>query len=299
MTGNSLGSFVITFERTDYILGTILSIQSQPLASPRILVVDNSVSFNVRNLVLNHFDRNVSYFPTGTNVGPAGAAKIGLLKLASEDFDWIYWGDDDDPPTDPKTFERLLEIASLHPLAGIIGKVGGRFNTFTGRTRVFSNKELSPVVEADYVTGGKHMIVSSKIVKAGILPDPKLFFGFEELEFCLRVKDAGFKVLVDGQGIMDARNRLGNLGSNYRWKGKSIGDISRINRQYYSLRNMLFILWSRKFYFGYFFYLGKSLIKIPFSIRYGSAYFLKFSNLQITAVFHHWKGRYGQYISTK
>jgi GT2 family glycosyltransferase len=142
------------------------------------------------------------------------------------------------------------------------------------------------------------MIVSSAVVKAGILPNPKLFFGFEELEFCLRVKDAGFSILIDGLGILEERRRSGNLEANFRWKGKSMGVGCVVNRQYYSLRNMLFILWSRGEYIGYIFLLSKTFVKILVSPRYGFRYFREFSALQINAVFHHLKGRYGYYLST-
>lgn len=289
-------AFLTTFKRIEYLEDWNKYILCQSLLPKKIIIVDNSSSKFIKRFGDKY---GFEYFKNLSNEGPAGAALFGLSKLSNEGFDWIYWGDDDDPPTDPRTFERLLEIASLFPNAGIIGKVGGKFIPNRARTRLFSNSELSPITEADYVTGGKQMIVSAKLVKAGVLPNPNLFFGFEELEFCLRVKDAGFSVLVDGQGIMDARRQSGNSNPDYRWRGKSIGDSSRINRQYYSVRNMLFILWSRGHYLGYLFYLTKSLVKIPFSIRYGFEYSYKFSKLTLTAIYHHWIGRYGQYISTR
>lgn len=299
MIGKSFGVFLITYERTEFLRGTIFKILNQNVKISKILIVDNSESGNVKDLIQSLGNSNIFYVNTGSNLGPSGAANIGLKTLLYDGFEWIYWGDDDDPPTDPNTFERLFEIANENPDAGIIGKIGGKFLPNRAQTRVFQNSELIPIVEADYVTGGKQLIISSKVVNAGILPDPKLFFGFEELEFCLRVKDAGFSILVDGQGIMDARTKAGYLNKNYRWKGKSLGDVTRVNRHYYSVRNMLYILWSRKHYLGYLFFLSKSIAKIPFSIRYGRVYSLKFSKLTLTAIAHQWIGRYGQYISTR
>src|SRR5690606_27404982 len=124
------------------------------ISPSNILIVDNSLTDSVFNFVTLLSIDNLLLNRTGKNLGPAGAAKIGLEILTEEGYDWIYWGDDDDPPTDPKTFERLLDIASENPTAGIIGKVGGRFIPSRARTRVFANSELRPVTEADYVTGG-------------------------------------------------------------------------------------------------------------------------------------------------
>lgn len=291
-----IACFLITYNRIDTLSTWIDFVNNQSIKASKIIIVDNSDS----DLVVDFFKaHSFEVFKTYQNNGPSGAAAIGLKNLSDQEFDWIYWGDDDDPPSESNTFESLLKIASEHQNAGIIGKIGGKFFSNRGRTRVFQNSELEMVVNADYVTGGKQMIVSSKVVKSGILPDPKLFFGFEELEFCLRVKDAGFPILVDGKGMLDARNKEGNFDKNYLWKGRSIGDFSRINRQYYSVRNMLYILWSRNEYLGYSFFLIKNLIKIPFSIRYGLSYFIKYSKLTIIGIYHQWIGRYGRYIPTR
>lgn len=296
---NLFVAFIVTFERTEFLNITLDEVSTQSINPMKVVLIDNSLTSAIIDFVKTQSLKTIELLHVGKNLGPAGAALLGLKKLTAEGYDWIYWGDDDDPPKDSQTFERLLEIASLNPNAGIIGKVGGKFIPSRARTRVFANAELSNVTEADYVTGGKQMIVSAQVVKAGVLPNPKLFFGFEELEYCLRVKDAGFKVLVDGKGIIEARNQAGNFHKNYRWRSKSLGDNTRINRHYYSVRNMLFILWTRGHYFGYFFFLTKNLIKIPLSLKYGISYFSKFSKLTLVAISHQWQGRFGQYISTK
>lgn len=296
MTGNTLAAFVIAYERTEFVLGTIKNIFEQQPKPVKILIVDNSITDQVFSVVKACQDYQVSFFSLKENVGPAGAAKTGLQQLTDEGFDWIYWGDDDDPPTDPKTFERLLEIASENPKAGIVGKVGGKFIPSRARTRVFSNAELNPVTEADYVTGGKQMIVSAKLVKAGVLPNPKLFFGFEELDFCLRAKDAGFSVLIDGQAILEARSRNGNSDPSYRWRGNSYGRKDQLNRQYYSLRNLLYILNSRNEWLGYFFLLAKTIGKMVLSFRYGIGYGSNFCKSQALAVLHERRRRMGQYV---
>jgi GT2 family glycosyltransferase len=288
-------AFIMTYVRTEYLMSTVNYILSQSMPPQKIIIVDNSESDNIRNLFLEADIPNVFLISTNENLGPAGAAKLGLGLLADDGCDWIYWGDDDDPPTDPKTFERLLEIASENPKAGIIGKGGGEFIPYRARTRGFSNRNLSAVTEADYVTGGKQMIVSAKLVKAGILPSPELFFGFEELDFCLRAKDAGFSVLIDGEGILKARRLSGKVNSGYRWKGQSFGRKDQLNRQYYSLRNLLYILRSRGQWIGYFFLLAKTLAKMIVSLRYGFNYSRRFIKSQFLAIQHEWCGRLGRF----
>lgn len=292
---SSFACFIITFERTDFIIQTIQYILSQEFIPSKILIVDNSQSNLVSDLVKCTFSDSVEILQTGKNLGPAGAAKIGLEKLTEEGFDWIYWGDDDDPPSDPKIFQLLTDLGSQNSNVGIIGKIGGRFIPNRARTRVVSNNEIKRVTGVDYVTGGKHMLVSADVVKKGILPNPDLFFGFEELDFCLRVKDAGFSILIDGQGILDARLNNGNNESNYRWRGKSFGRHDQLNRQYYSLRNLLVILKSRNEWLGFNFLLVKSFAKMIMAFRYGVHYGVKFGKSQSIAILHAYKGKLGQY----
>ena len=53
--------------------------------------------------------------------------------------------------------------------------------------------ELAPV---DVSTWGA-TLVSRSVADAGVLPDPELFFGFEDFDFFCRAREAGFAVLVD------------------------------------------------------------------------------------------------------
>jgi len=61
------------------------------------------------------------------------------------------------------------------------------------------------VIEVDYVAGGMCMLVSGEVAREKIAPDVSLFFGFEELDFCLRVSRKGYSILVDCKLFLEAR----------------------------------------------------------------------------------------------
>jgi len=153
--------------------------------------------------------------------------------------------------------------------------------------------EMEGITDADVVAGNQMMIVNAKIPKAGIFPTEKLFFGFEELDFCLKVKYAGFRVVFNGGKIREARELAGITNPNYRWKGSSFGKEEILWRQYYSIRNMLYILKKRKLYIGYFYFLTKSLVKIPAAFLRGYGYGKKTLRINSTAIYHHITDRYG------
>jgi GT2 family glycosyltransferase len=288
-----LAAFIMTYERPEILADTIGKILSQTYPPQEILIVDNSSSDKTQKMCESLGDDRVTYHKMGYNAGPAGAAYFGLKTLADKDYDWIFWGDDDDPPSNSNVFRELVVVAESTENAGIVGGLGGKFIKNRARTINFCNKELQGIMDADYVAGGQMMIVNSSIVRKGILPTQKLFFGFEELDFCLKVKEKGFRIVFDAEKIKKARILRGDSHPAYKWKGKSFGKKELVWRQYYSIRNMLYILLSRKLYLAYVGFFIKSLLKIPFSFKYGNDYGKKVFQVYSKAFRHHLNGRYG------
>lgn len=176
-------AFIMTYERPRVVLDTIEKLQSQTFPPSKILVVDNSESTDTETAIaaLNH--ETVEYHGVGYNSGPAGAAKIGLEKLTAEGFDWIFWGDDDDPPLFEDACERLFETIKNNSdlKIGVVAAVGHYFNRRTGVIERVKDEELNGegALSVQSAGGGQTMIVNSAVVKEGVLPDENLFFGFE------------------------------------------------------------------------------------------------------------------------
>lgn len=233
------GGFVITYNRPLVLIDTLNKFFSQSYSPELIWVIDNSENLETDHIIASLLNPKIKYFRMGYNAGPSGAAVRGLQLCAEEGLDWIFWGDDNDPPFFPDTFEKLLSIREGNPFCGIVGSVGHFFDRRKGvikrvQTRLLEKKEY---IQVDYVGGGMTMIVSSQIVKKGILPDPGLFFGFEDLDFCLKANRQGFAVLVHCgvfRALREKHNRLDYERPLYRKKKNAA-------REYYSLRSLLYI----------------------------------------------------------
>ena len=185
----SFAGFIMTYERESILMDTIKSVFSQTFPPEKILIVDNSFTTKTEELLKTSNNPKVIYHRVGYNSGPAGAAKIGLQILASEGYDWIYWGDDNDPPIFDNTFEILIETALSDSKCGCVGVVGQFFNKITGFINRVPNELLQSdgVLEVNTIAGGMYKIVSGKMMRDGtLLPDEKLFFGFVLL-FCVCV----------------------------------------------------------------------------------------------------------------
>ena len=286
----NFAAFIMTYERPEVLQKTIAKLQNQSLPPELILVVDNSDTTRTEELVISLNSENIEYFRVGYNAGPAGAAKIGLQTLTAKGFDWIYWGDDDDPPRDVQVFQQLFEgvtgLTNRGVKLGIFGGKGGSLNKWTGRISSLSNRELQEAsfVEVDSVPGGQDMLVNSEVIKAGILPDEKLFFGFEEFDFCLKVKSAGFSIYIDAANWLETRRNSGLTAKAYRWRGRSFGNKEYLQREFYSTRNLLEIFYRHRYYSAFLFFMLKSVVKMFLGFRFGSSYGKKMFRTEFFAI---------------
>lgn len=291
----SLGAFIVTYNRPLILIETIEKIFQQTIAPDFIWIIDNSETLNTDHAIANLQDSRIRYYRMGYNSGPAGAAAKGLELCAEEGAKWIFWGDDNDPPFRNDCFERLLAIRNVNPYCGVLGAVGHYFDRKKGiikriQTRLLEKKDW---IEVDSIAGGMCMLVSSEVVKAGIVPNKELFFGFEELDFCLKVSRQGFNLIVDCNLFLEARRASNRLDYHQPVYSKK----ENLVREYYSLRNLLYISddltqktmktrliakWTAKAFLGY---------------RYGIKYGWENMNMIILAFWHYSRGVKGKTIN--
>lgn len=293
--GLRFAAFVITYRRPATVESTVEALLAQSRPPERILVLDNAGSPEVADRLRRFGAEAVSWVGLDGNLGPAGAAARGLSSLAGAGFDWIYWGDDDDPPGTPDTLERLLELArGAGPDVGAVGAVGSRWDWRRGVVRRLADEELAGTVEVDVIAGSSQLVVSRRAVEEVGLPDARLFFGFEEPEYCLRLRRAGRRLLVDGELMHGYRRRAGRLRLVRRKAWVPRHSPATLWRRYYSTRNYIFAMHasfhrpdlarreSAKA-------IARSVSAWARGPRYGAA----FARLQLRAVADGWRGRLG------
>lgn len=282
----SFAAFIMTYERPAILRNTIDALFSQTLPPEKILIVDNSESEDTRAMISELNYPGVDYYRVGYNSGPAGAAKIGLQKLVAEGYQWIYWGDDDNPPPESDVFEVLLkngsELIDNGIKLGAIGASGSLFNKFSGKLQRLKNKDLNKNVAVDMIAANT-FIINSLPVKQGILPHEPLFFGFEELDFCLQMKNRGFALYCHGPMLLRHRQMFNRpeevVVKSYKEDGY------QLRRRYYSYRNLLYIMvYRQRLYWTSLMLMTRWMIKAMLNIRFGYTYFFSSSRLLATAI---------------
>lgn len=286
--------FIMTYERAEIVVETIGILLKQTVTPEKILIVDNSTSFDTQQRIALLNNPKVVYHRVGYNSGPSGAAEIGLRILASEGYDWIYWGDDDDPPLFEDTFSILLKTALNNKNCGCVGNVGQYFNKKTGLIRRVSESELQDngVLKVDTIAGNMCKIINAKVcLNSNVYPDKSLFFGFEELDFDLRLQLAGYDLLVDKE--LYKRHRMYWNRTDITIKKGYKKDLNRLKRDYYSTRNSLFIIQKHQLFSAFVFTILRSFYKIIRGFKFGLQYGLKNAKVIFYALFHFCIGKKG------
>jgi GT2 family glycosyltransferase len=226
---------------TDCTLSLVLA-QTMPVCL--LLVVNVEADAETREVVDSWTARRpeVEYLPVADNVGPAGGVHLGIETLLRRrpDAEFIALFEDDDPPPEDGSLARLVGHLERHSPSRRVGGVGFHGARFSWRSAVLRRPALSEdgYADVDYLGGGAMPVFRrAMLVDVGTY-DPTFFFGFEELEFGLRARAAGWRlhIIAGGSGRHPTQ-----------WHGGGRKALAEWNwRRYYSLRNLIVILLRRR-----------------------------------------------------
>jgi hypothetical protein len=170
------------------------------------------------------------------------ALAMGRLLPEAADDDWIVLFDDGEPPGTEELAE-MEEFAgrmrAADPRLGAVGGVGATFDWARGRVVRVPDHRLDGPVPVDYIGSGQLPLYRVRAVREVGVFKPELFFGFEELEYGLRLRAAGWSLYVDGDRWRAGRQLLGRLEVAGR---PAVGFAATTWRDYYRLRNLIAIL---------------------------------------------------------
>lgn len=276
MKSKKFAAFIVTYNRPDILMDTIQKMIDQTRPPDKLMVVDNNDNDITKNRLAQLYPE-VEYMKMSYNSGFAGGGDAGLKRLANEGYEWILWADDNDPPETEDTFEKLLQLADKSGKeCGQVGVVGHKINRRTGILIRTTNEELEQgqeALEVDTIGGGQIKIIRGESVLKGVVPEKKLFFGFEDLDHDLTQQKAGYKILVHTGLMMGVRKK--NNRYNYK-KTTTVRkkDESVLWREYYSIRNSLHVMFKNRYYLAFlsivFIAIAKSLVSYKYGFRYGS-----------------------------
>jgi GT2 family glycosyltransferase len=223
MTSRPLVSIItVNFNQTEVTCALLDSIRRQDYRNVEIFVVDNGSRENPALVFLEKYPE-VKFIRSEQNLGFAGGNNLAV-KQAKGDF--IFFVNNDAELTGG-CIERLLALFGQVPDLGIVSplicyapsvertdsykndKKGGIIqyagmtwvNPLTGRNKTIGNKEMDKgqfiEPQPTAYAHGAAMMISRRVLEQVGLMDEGFFLYYEELDWCERIRRAGFSVWVE------------------------------------------------------------------------------------------------------
>ena len=206
------------------------------------VVVDNGSTDGSADAVAEVFPE-VELVRTGVNLGFAGGNNVGIRRALARGADWVLLVNND-ATVEAGLVDALAAAAASRPDAGVLAcKVlfadsdrlwyaGAGVSLLLGRSRHggFGKADAPGELEDTGRATGAAMAVSRAAIEAAGLLDEELFLYAEDLEWCLRIRKAGFAIVYVPEARV--RHRI----------SAATGGAGSPTTSYYETRNMLAVV---------------------------------------------------------
>jgi GT2 family glycosyltransferase len=187
------------------------SLVEQDYPIEEMIVLDNGSSDGSIDMVMDEFPK-VTLLRQAENLGVPKGKNIGIRKALEGKSDYIF-ALDNDLYSDKSTIAQLVRILDNNPDIGIVGATiyysdrpdvifsAGQWVNWTQNlvaNRGANQKDagrLAALEDVDYVGAGAMLARRKVFEKVGLLDEDYIGYGYDDTDFCLRVKDSGFRVV--------------------------------------------------------------------------------------------------------
>ena len=231
---------VVTHNRADLLARMLdaLVVQTHPIAT--VIVVDNASGDHTQQVLarVGHSDDlPLTIIRSEENVGGAGGFRIGMETAYAGGWDRIWLMDDDVVPA-PDCLAVLMGVGAEHSdclmcvredLEGhLVEKSATTFDlrnplaikpkTASVETMYGSRDTMPPLVEIE-VVAFEGLLVRREVVASVGLPDPEFFIFYDDADFALRARKAGFRIWAVRDAVLVRQLAFSQKHALETWKG--------------------------------------------------------------------------------
>lgn len=221
----------------------IVSLADCDYENLKVCVVDNGSEDGSGEALEEEFPEKTFVF-NDENLGFAGGVNSGIERVQDDELDYILLFNTD-VAFPPDFLRSMVETAGRVDKAGVVGAKILKDETETiddagrmikrSRGRQYPPEsglhrdEVTGANERDVVSGACMLLDCLLVSEIGLLDDEHFFFGAEDVDYCIRASEAGWKVIVDADTHI----------SHYR--GGVSGSFKPF-RRYNTIRNRLYLI---------------------------------------------------------
>lgn len=234
MSGERVAVVVVTFNRADLLERMLEGLGRLERAPDAVLVVNNASTDHTRDVLERSTLPGLVAIHTTDNLGGAGGFHLGLRTAHEKGYD-VMWLMDDDVVPAPDCLTRLLEadgsclIAVREDRTGaLVEKAALRFdlrNPLAIRPKTasvdstYADRAAMPAtVEVENVAF-EGFLVRREVVDAIGLPDPSFFIFYDDVDFAIRARRAGFAIRAVRDAVLVRQLDFDQQHDLAGWKG--------------------------------------------------------------------------------
>ncbi len=218
MTAESVAVVIVSFNRVALLQRCLIGLEAMTRVPDAIYVVDNASTDGTAQLLIDATARGVLPLHVITpveNLGGAGGFHLGMTRAWSDGWDRVWLMDDDVVPA-PDCLEVMLAhpgpalMAVREDLHGALCEKAATVFDLASPWRIRpkremvedrypSREQMPEQVPLENVAFEGFMVTREVIERVG-LPDPGFFIFYDDVDYAVRVRRAGFTIL----GLRDA-----------------------------------------------------------------------------------------------
>ncbi|PWN04475.1 glycosyl transferase [Nocardioides silvaticus] len=241
MTDERVAVVVVTYNRADLLERMLAGLDELERRPEAVIVVDNASTDHTRDVLERSTNPDLLAIHTTENLGGAGGFHLGVKTAYDQGYD-VMWLMDDDVVPAPDCLTRLLEVDASCLTAvredrsgALVEKAAVHFdlrNPLAIRPKkasvdsAYADRASMPAtVPVDNVSF-EGFLVRRAVIDAIGLPDPSYFIFYDDVDFALRARRAGFAILAVRDAVLVRQLDFDQQHDLSSWKG------------YYMYRNM-------------------------------------------------------------
>jgi len=209
---------IINWNQETFTADCIDSLKKVTYPTYDVIVVDNHSTDGSYEALSERYSGDATFIRNRDNLGFCGGNNAGIRRALDKGADYLCILNND-TVVEPDFLAPLVETAESD---GTIGMVGGKVCCFEPRERIwqmgaaidfrsgkcffygdplFDEKKGAAVFDADYISGCL-MLAKAPVVRRIGMFDEIFFSYFEDTDWCLRAKEAGYRVVTDQRSVI-------------------------------------------------------------------------------------------------
>jgi len=234
MSGETVAVVVVTYNRADLLVGMLDGLAALERAPDAVIVVDNASTDHTAAVLAASDLPGLDVLTSAENLGGAGGFHLGVRTAHERGYDRVWLMDDDVVPApDCLTVLMGLDEACLAAVredtrGRLVEKAATRFDlrnplAVRPKTRMvetdYGTRAAMPALVAIENVAFEGFLVRREVIDAIGLPDPSFFIFYDDADFAIRARRAGFRVWAVRDAVLVRQLDFDQQHDLAGWKG--------------------------------------------------------------------------------